>query len=331
MAPITDAVPPDRTRDVRRQAAAIAFTWTGLQRMGLRETALASFSRPFREGMFQEDRLRRLGDRRERRMAGDGDRGRPALERQHPAARDAAGAADASAPTTSPIRRARGADRDAGDGPCRAAALHARRGRRGPMVRTRSKPHWSRTRSASSTACRWCSTSKAQRHQPRAFRLRRRAVAARTLSTRTARSRRRPPARSRTGAGRAARRVPDRLPQRPSREGARPGRAGRSQARRPAAAGLPPHPEAEGFFDLGLNGSYMVVRELKQDVAAFWNSMDANAARDPQAGSGTLGPCHRRLARRAGGRPRPRGPSALPRRPLAARQPGLPRQRFPVP
>jgi hypothetical protein len=33
-------------------------------RMGLPETALASFSRPFREGMFQEDRLRRLGDRR---------------------------------------------------------------------------------------------------------------------------------------------------------------------------------------------------------------------------------------------------------------------------
>ncbi len=40
------------------------------------------------------------------------------------------------------------------------------------------------------------------------------------------------------------------------------------------------------FFDLGLNGSYMVVRELKQDVASFWQSMDANAARiraqDPQ-------------------------------------------------
>ena len=32
--------------------------------MGLPATALASFSRPFREGMFQEDRLRRLGDRR---------------------------------------------------------------------------------------------------------------------------------------------------------------------------------------------------------------------------------------------------------------------------
>jgi Dyp-type peroxidase family len=48
---------------------------------------------------------------------------------------------------------------------------------------------------------------------------------------------------------------------------------------RPGKAGLVPHREAEGFFDLGLNGSYMVVRELKQDVAAFWNSMTANAER----------------------------------------------------
>ena len=29
----------------------------------------------------------------------------------------------------------------------------------------------------------------------------------------------------------------------------------------------------EGFFDLGLNGTYLVVRQLKQDVAKFWNNM----------------------------------------------------------
>lgn len=45
-------------------ALSIAFTWSGLQAMGLPEAALASFSAPFREGMFQTDRLRRLGDRR---------------------------------------------------------------------------------------------------------------------------------------------------------------------------------------------------------------------------------------------------------------------------
>jgi deferrochelatase/peroxidase EfeB len=55
------------------------------------------------------------------------------------------------------------------------------------------------------------------------------------------------------------------------------------------AAGLVPHPLAEGFLDLGINGSYMVVRELKQDVVAFWQSMREGAAlirqRDPDHSS----------------------------------------------
>jgi deferrochelatase/peroxidase EfeB len=45
------------------RAAALAFTWTGLQKIGLPAPALATFAQPFREGMYQEDRLRRLGDR----------------------------------------------------------------------------------------------------------------------------------------------------------------------------------------------------------------------------------------------------------------------------
>ena len=61
IAPVTCAQRPDTDAT---QAAALAFTWTGLQVMGLAETALASFLPPFREGMMQEDRLRRLGDRR---------------------------------------------------------------------------------------------------------------------------------------------------------------------------------------------------------------------------------------------------------------------------
>ena len=65
VAPITSAEPPDKSDpDAQTQAAALAFSYTGLRRMGLADTALASFDRPFREGMFQEDRLRRLGDRR---------------------------------------------------------------------------------------------------------------------------------------------------------------------------------------------------------------------------------------------------------------------------
>jgi deferrochelatase/peroxidase EfeB len=59
VAPITDC----DGRDER--AAILAFTWTGLQKSGLGPEALSTFSGPFREGMYQEDRLRRLGDRYE--------------------------------------------------------------------------------------------------------------------------------------------------------------------------------------------------------------------------------------------------------------------------
>lgn len=57
VAPITDADGKDE------RASALAFTWTGLQKLGLPSEALATFSAPFREGMYQEDRLRRLGDK----------------------------------------------------------------------------------------------------------------------------------------------------------------------------------------------------------------------------------------------------------------------------
>jgi len=36
----------------------------------------------------------------------------------------------------------------------------------------------------------------------------------------------------------------------------------------------------EGFRNLGLDGSYLVIRELRQDVAAFWKSMDAAIGQD---------------------------------------------------
>lgn len=50
---------------------------------------------------------------------------------------------------------------------------------------------------------------------------------------------------------------------------------------------LPDHDRARGFRDLGKNGSYVVVRQLRQDVAAFWNGMDKAAcalrSQDPSA------------------------------------------------
>lgn len=53
-------------------------------------------------------------------------------------------------------------------------------------------------------------------------------------------------------------------------------------------AGLVAGSAPDGAADLGLDGSYMVVRELQQDVAAFWGALDAGAAaiRGRDAGAG---------------------------------------------
>jgi Dyp-type peroxidase family len=49
-------------KGTRRSATAIAFTRSGLQAMGLDAATLETFSVPFQEGMHQPDRQRRLGD-----------------------------------------------------------------------------------------------------------------------------------------------------------------------------------------------------------------------------------------------------------------------------
>lgn len=45
----------------------------------------------------------------------------------------------------------------------------------------------------------------------------------------------------------------------------------------PGTDGLSTAGAPDGFCNLGLNGSYLVVRELRQDVAAFWQSLDKAA------------------------------------------------------
>lgn len=57
VAPIT---PADGKQDT---SAALGITATGLRKMGLGDDILSGFSEPFLEGMFQVDRLRRLNDR----------------------------------------------------------------------------------------------------------------------------------------------------------------------------------------------------------------------------------------------------------------------------
>lgn len=42
----------------------------------------------------------------------------------------------------------------------------------------------------------------------------------------------------------------------------------------------PPMPRGRGDFELGRNGTYLVYRKLRQDVAGFWQSMLTQAARD---------------------------------------------------
>jgi len=46
---------------------------------------------------------------------------------------------------------------------------------------------------------------------------------------------------------------------------------------------LPRDPAGSGRADLGRNGSYLVVRQLRQDVGAFWQFMDRAAGGDPAA------------------------------------------------
>ena len=47
---------------------------------------------------------------------------------------------------------------------------------------------------------------------------------------------------------------------------------------------LPTAGAPTGFHNLGRNGSYLVIRELRQDVAAFWKNMDREAATLNQPG-----------------------------------------------
>ncbi|HLZ98333.1 MAG TPA: hypothetical protein VKP66_10410 [Steroidobacteraceae bacterium] len=49
---------------------------------------------------------------------------------------------------------------------------------------------------------------------------------------------------------------------------------------RDAGGLLPRAPEVPGCSDLGRNGSYLVVRQLRQDVSGFWRALDRYAAGD---------------------------------------------------
>jgi deferrochelatase/peroxidase EfeB len=49
------------------------------------------------------------------------------------------------------------------------------------------------------------------------------------------------------------------------------------------SVGLPEAEDSPGMRDLGRNGSYLVLRQLQQDVRGFWQFADRQARSDPQA------------------------------------------------
>ena len=280
VAPVTAAseVGDDRCLE---QAAAIAFTWSGLERTGLPDTALASFSAPFREGMFEEHRLRRLGDKRSGMWLPTVVSGGPrwsgnAAARKIEKPSEAysvevvgAGAEPrtvATHQTVHAILLLYTTSEEAGDravaavdailNPYDVKIVHSR-----PLLLDAelkggfSREHFGYADGIS---------------QPSPF--------------------------DRSGAvidGGAAVVEPDAVHGTPLGEFVMgyenghqeiapspvvPGDIEGEDDPRPRRAGLPQHPQARGFFDFGRNGSYLVVRELAQNVAAFWQSMDRAAA-----------------------------------------------------
>lgn len=279
VAPVTPAVPPGQNDpDGQQQATAIAFTGSGLARMGLPPTALASFSRPFREGMFQEDRLRRLGDRRRDQWLDTVLEGGPRWSANTP---------------LHPVVEAK------------LGPLESPPGAAGARVTTPLTVHavvllYTREEGAAEALA----TAAAAAIEPFGVRVVHRleleldvdsaGVSSEHFGFADGLSQPEPfdeggavtrgDAKALTGDGIHGVPLGDFLVGYINGHHERtagpvvPGYIGGDRDQRPQQAGLSAHANAQSAYDFGLNGSYMVVRELKQDVAAFWRSMDENAA-----------------------------------------------------
>lgn len=263
IAPITDADGRDDS------VAALAFTWTGLRYMGLPQSALDSFADPFREGMFQEDRARRLGDRRLGVWLPTVVDGGPQWSGNTPA-QIIPGIADEETNLT-PI------------------TVHA-------LLSLYKKDE--------QAVCDWAEAVEALlalQHVQVVHQLPLLLdVDKKTLTSREhfgfadGISQPQPydadpnaPVKAVTLAGQPAVKgdSPNAVPLGEFLIGHWNGHGENAPGpitpdNGPGTPGvLPAHPLAVGFRDLGLNGSYMVVRQLSQDVAAFWKSMTEGAAR----------------------------------------------------
>jgi deferrochelatase/peroxidase EfeB len=280
IAPVTDA----DGRDER--STALAFAYAGLEKMGLSKAALESFAAPFREGMFQEDRLRRLGDRRDGAWLGTVIKDGPkwsANTRQRGAMKSVEGS-ELRAKTSTGHRE------EQVPTPLTVHALlllydkdEASASAWAEQVEEKLKVHDVRVVHRLPLDLRTDEKGVAHEHfgfadgisQPVPFDDDEGAVV--------------------LGTGETLKRGQDKWNGVPLGEilfGYTNGHLEKAPGPvvpdddKARAAGLPSHPLAEGFRDFGRYGSYLVARELKQDVAAFWRSMRENAehirARDPK-------------------------------------------------
>lgn len=285
MAPITNAVPPDKGDPAAQtRAASIAFSGTGLRRIGLPETALASFARPFREGMFQEDRLRRLGDRRNGEWLGTVIAGGPLWSANTPLRPEVP-----SMPGAFDLPPVGAAEQYIGTG-ITVHALLLLYTQDEDAAETWTGEVQSQLAVDSVNIVRTLElvldVEKVNKFSREHFGF------ADALSQ--------PLPYDDGDNERNAVLVDDKPTAQDPVQGVPLGEfligytnGHHEKAPGPmvvdspegSAAGLLPAKQAEGFRDLGLNGSYLVARELKQDVAAFWRSMEQNAAamraRDP--------------------------------------------------
>jgi Dyp-type peroxidase family len=287
VAPVTAAVPPPKDdAGSQDQAAAMAFSYAGLKRMGMAETALASFSRPFQEGMFQEDRLRRLGDRRKGEWQTTVVDGGPEWSANNPRRE----------PTNAMVGAydvPYGGEEEHLETPLTVHAVL--------LLYTRDEAAANELADAAQAALAPHAVAVVKRLEL-LLDVEKHGISREHFGFADGLSQ--PEPFDETGAvTRAGEPVLTRDPVQGvplgeflvgylngHREKAPgpvvPGTVDGEPDPRPEAAGLTPHPQAEGFYDFGLNGSYMVVREYKQDVAAFWRSMEENAAairkRDPE-------------------------------------------------
>jgi len=266
-APITDA------SNKSMQSAAIGLTWLGLKKMGLDANALETFDRPFKEGMFQEDRLRRLGDRRGEDWLPTVVKGGPTWSGNTPldqAAMDTGAKAfrDADPETaehriTTPI------------------TVHA-------LVMLYDKDEKTADdRCVAVSAAIEPFGVKVVHRLPLELRLDEKGIGREHFGFADGVSQPIPYETGVVTLGNAQSAPKDFWNGVPLGDflmghlnshneiAAGPAVVATPQGQ---AAGLASHPQGEGFLDLGLDGSYMVVRELKQHVAQFWQSMDAGAA-----------------------------------------------------